>query len=216
MTEVELKEIVPEDKRADFDTLITGIRTAANPLTGITDEGFVELLKGNADFTKVHDRSIGNALSKREKTWKEEAEKKQEALFKERYPEETEEQKRLKTVESKLVESEKREKIASLGTMALRLLTEGELPAKLLLNVIGSDEAETTEKYKNAKEIYGAIGQVERDKFLKENGRKIVTEEDHGGKYLTMAEMTEMGPEEQDRNWEKVQDSMRYIESLEK
>ena len=221
MTEDELTAIVPEDQRTDFTALLTEIRTKSNPLTGITDEGFVELLKGNPDLSKIQDARIGSAISTREKSWQEETDRKQDALFKQRYaeehPDETPEQKRIKALEIKTEESDHRAVRAEMRTKALQALTDKAMPTALLEMAIGSTAEQTTANIAAIEAAFTAFGQQITDKVLKDNGRIPDTDnKDVADKYYDAAQISAMSPQEQDQNWDKIQESMKYLESLER
>lgn len=96
---------------------------------------------------------------------------------KELYPEETEEQKRIRMLEQKLEEAEGKEKRELLRNKALTVATEKNLPTNLLDHFLGADEEATLSNLSKLEETLNpwVKSQVdaEVDKRFKDTGRKF-------------------------------------------
>ncbi|MGE7880141.1 DUF4355 domain-containing protein [Peribacillus muralis] len=92
---------------------------------------------------------------------------------KELYPEETEEQKRIRLLEQKLEEAEKKEKRETLRNKALSLATEKELPASLVDYFLGEDEEKTIANLAKLEETFNPYIESKVEQRFKDTGRKF-------------------------------------------
>ena len=210
MTIEEVRAIIPAESHADLDALIKGIQTAANPLSGVTDEAFSELLKGNDDLRKVLDKRVSTGID----TWQK---NNLDKIYTERYakehPEETEAEKRIKALEVKSAEDTARADRAELRNKALELGTEKKLPRELIDYAIGDDLESTTVRINTLSDIFAARDKSVSERILKENGRTITEPEDTAKKYYTAEQIVAMSPAEQFANQSKVDASMSFLAS---
>jgi hypothetical protein len=212
MDEGQLKSLVPEEHHGELDELITQMKTHKDPLAGITNEGFVELLKGNQDLSKVVDARTAKSIT----TWQE---NNLDKIYTERYakehPEDTEDQKRIKALEISTAESNARAARAELRTAGLTAMTEAKLPTALLDFLIGEDEEKTKANIALLEATLKERDTATKSAILKENGRVIPNHEDVAAKYFTLDQIRAMSPEEQsdEKNWQKIQESIQYWES---
>jgi len=214
MTLEELKAMLPEEKHAELDTLIGEVEAGANPLTGITDEGFTEQLSRNPDLQKVLDKRMSTGLE----SWKKNNLEKHvsdeyEKRYAKEHPDETEEQKRIKALEIESKENKTRADRAELRTSTVELMTEKKLPSELL-DMAMADDLETTTARVNS--LAGILETQEKsitEKILKENGRVITETEDNAAKYFTAEQIMGMSPQEQFDNQGKVDASLSFLAS---
>jgi hypothetical protein len=211
MDEKELKAFVPENQHADFDELVVSMKTHKDPLEGITNEGFVELLKGNTDLSKIIDERTSASIN----TWQK---NNLDKIYAERYakehPEETEEQKRIKALEIKAAENEQHAKRADMRTSTLKVMQDKGLPTDVMDFFIGENEEKTLANLALLEAAFDADRKKTRTDVLKENGRTIPKTVDGADKFYTVAQMQAMSPEERYKNWEKIQESMSYWQSV--
>ena len=209
MTVEDLKGIVPEDQHEDFDALITQIGTHPDPLEGLTDEGFVELLKTKADFRKIHDARLRQGIDSY-------SEKTLPKLLAEKYakehPDETDEQKRIKALEIRSEQADARALKAELTTKAITTATEKGLPLDLVNLAIAADEETTLGNLSLLESAVTADRQGNRKSWLKDNGRKPQkSSEPDKDLYYTGEQLEAMSPAQQAADWDKVQRSLSYI-----
>ena len=207
----ELKGLVPEESHADFDTLITELKTHEDPLKGITNEAFVELLGGNEDLRKVVDAKTSKGLE----TWQK---NNLDKLYQERYakenPDETEEQKRIKALEIKVDEGNRRAFVAEESSKGQRRFAEKHIPLEMVALAIGQDGEQTAANFAAIEKAFADFLQSSKDGWLKDNSRVPPNAPpDVGNKYYTPEQLEQMSPEEQDSNWQKVQDSLSFYGS---
>ncbi|MBH0171031.1 DUF4355 domain-containing protein [Fictibacillus sp. 18YEL24] len=92
---------------------------------------------------------------------------------KELYPDETEEQKRIKILEQKLEAAEKEKSLESLRNKAISLATEKGLPASLVDFFLGEDEEKTTENLAKLEETFNPYIESKVNERFKETGRNF-------------------------------------------
>lgn len=90
-----------------------------------------------------------------------------------RFPAETPEQKRLKELESKLAEVERREKRAILKAHALGKASEYNIPTDLVDALVSDDEEATNRNIETAKAAISALLQSAAQTHFKDSGRKV-------------------------------------------
>ncbi|AOH54479.1 hypothetical protein ABE28_008950 [Peribacillus muralis] len=92
---------------------------------------------------------------------------------KELYPEETEEQKRIRLLEQKLEEAEKKEQRETLRNKALSLATEKELPTSLVDFFLGEDEEKTIANLAKLEDTFNPYIESKVEQRFKDTGRKF-------------------------------------------
>lgn len=208
MTIEELNAIVPEEQREAVGTLIEEIKTGANPLVGINDEGYSKLLGGNPDLQKIHDARMTKGLD----TWQK---NNLDKLYTERYakehPDETDEQKRIKALEISNEESTRRADRATLTTETLRDMTADKISGELLDLMLADDAEATKGKITIFKSWLATHDEELKTELLKTNGR-IPGETDPtvDDRYYTIEQINGMSPEQQFENQAKVDESLTY------
>jgi hypothetical protein len=213
MTLEELKGLVPEDGHTDFDTLIAEITTHDDPLKGITNEGFTELLGGNEDLRKVVDTRTSKGLE----TWQK---NNLDKLYQDRYakenPDESESDKRIKALEIKADEADRRAFVAEERSKGQRQFTEKHIPLDMVPLAIGTDQETTTANFATIEKAFADFLQSSKDGWLKANSRTPPNgPPDDGDKYYTAEQLDQMSDQEQEENWTKVQASLSMIGSRE-
>ncbi len=207
MTEEELKALVPEDQHADFDTLVTELKTHEDPLADITDEGFVELLKGNTAFTKVHDGRVQAGI----KTWQE---NNLDKIYTERYskenPDDTDDQKRIKALEIENAEGKRVTARATSRIAGMELLNAAKMPPSLIDHCIDDDPKLMAGKIGVLKGEFETREKAAVEAFVKANGRDVETGDLDSDKYLSIDAINQMTPTEQGQNEERISESLAY------
>lgn len=211
MDEKEWRSIIPEEKHGDFDAFLAEVKKTSNPLSDLDENKFVELLKTNKELASIHDKRVSSSID----SWRK---KNEDKIYQERYasehPEETDEQKRIRALEAKIADSDARLLRSDLENKTIKVLNDKGLPTDMLDLLIGADEEKTRE---NARRFEAMISQVKATAttgMLKNNGRQPGQAGNNGDKYFTLQQLQGMTAEEQADNWEKVQESMRYLESI--
>src|SRR6056297_2767503 len=161
----------------------------------ITLEAVKSYLESDSEGKKWIQAEKDRTVTKGIETWKENnLDKIIDEKIREKYPEETPEQKRLKDLESKLASVENARVREQLKNKALNELTENGLPTQLADLVIDKDEESTKSKLEMIKELWsnGMKKQVE-NKF-KKNGRQP-SESPNKAEKLTKEQIAKMSPE---------------------
>ncbi|WP_425447748.1 DUF4355 domain-containing protein [Dethiothermospora halolimnae] len=132
------------------------------------------------------------------------------AKIKELYPEETEEQKKLRQLEDELTNIKKEKTKESLKNKAISLANEKGLPIKLVDFFVGADEESTLKNLQSLEEVYNAAVQKAVEEKFKNNGRepapsKAKTDEEAKKELETLAEKA--------RNTGRVEDRMAYAKA---
>lgn len=139
----EVKQFINENKdNEEVQSYLNELKTVSKDDV----EGFLETKEGKQLLQPKLDKYFSKGLE----TWKE---KNLDALVEEKYkeknPEETEEQKRIRLLEEKLNNAEKDNKRKDLLKKATDLASEKGLPKSLVDHFIGDDEETTTENLTN-------------------------------------------------------------------
>jgi len=161
----------------------------------ITLEDVKKYLETDSEGKKWLQAEKDRTVTKGIETWKENnLDKIINEKISEKYPEETEEQKRLKDLEQKLASVENARVRETLRNKALSKLTENGLPTQLADLVVGKDEESTMSKLDMIQQLWdnGMKQQVE-NKF-KENGRQPA-ESPNKAEKLTKEQIAKMSPE---------------------
>jgi len=133
-------------------------------------EGFLETDEGRKLLQPRLDQYFTKGLN----TWKEKnLEKLVEERVKELYPEETEEQKRIRALEKKIEEAERRERQKELLNKAILAATEKGLPTDMVQFFVGEDEDTTLSNLNMFEEKYKAAVQKAVDEKFKANGTEF-------------------------------------------
>lgn len=126
----------------------------------------------------------------------------------EKYPEETEEQKRLKRLEQELESERKARNREYLRNKALSKATEKGLPVDLVDHFLGDDEDATLQNISKLEETWlKQLNDAVENKF-KGSGRNPHKPEDKPNKTLTRDEVAKMSREEVNENWPAVEQAM--------
>ena len=210
ITVEDLKGLVPEETHGDLDTLISELSTHEDPLKGITGEGFNELLAGNEDLRKVIDTRMSQGLESWQKN-------NLDKVYQERYakenPDETDAEKRIKSLEIKVAESDRRTFVAEKRGDALRKFTETKIPLEMVPIAIGSDAETTAANIATIQKAFADFLQTSKDGWLKDNSRTPIVPPYLGGDTYTAEQLEQMSAKEQEDNWEKVTRSLSAIGS---
>jgi len=161
----------------------------------ITLEAVKNYLESDAEGKKWLQAEKDRTVTKGIETWKENnLDKIIDEKTREKYPEETPEQKRLKDLEQKLASVENARVRETLRNKALSKLTESGLPTQLADLVVDKDEESTMSKLDMIQQLWdnGMKQQVE-NKF-KENGRQPA-ESPNKAEKLTKEQIAKMSPE---------------------
>lgn len=133
-------------------------------------EGFLETDEGRKLLQPRLDQYFTKGLN----TWKEKnLEKLVEERVKELYPEETEEQKRIRALEKKIEEAERRERQKELLNKAILAATEKGLPTDMVQFFVSEDEETTLSNLNMFEEKYKAAVQKAVDEKFKANGTEF-------------------------------------------
>lgn len=219
MTLEELKGIVPKEQHGDFDTLIADTVKEAvgkvNPLDGLTEESARKLVESSDVLKSYRDRFLAQGLE----TWqKNNLDKEYQKRYATEHPEETPEQKRLKALEIKAEEADRRAIKAEQRSIALKALGEHKLPASLADKAIGEKEEETLANI----EFFRGLIEGERKSvadgvkadILKGAGRTVIMSDDAAKKYYTEDQIKALS----DAEWtdpkvvEKVNASIQFMQ----
>ena len=90
-----------------------------------------------------------------------------------RFPAETPEQKRIKEMESKLADLERRERRALLTAQALGVASQHNIPNELVEYLVGEDEETTLKNIEKAKTALNSLLQNAAQVHFKDSGRKV-------------------------------------------
>ena len=212
----ELKELVPEEQHADFDAMVDGLRSsaAAERLQNLTGEDFQALLESNKTVKSTFDATVHKGVSSSVETWRNnELPKLKEEWHAEAFPEDTEMGKRLKALEIKAADAERKATQAELKSRTLNTMADKKIDVKYLDLCLGTTEEACDSRTALVADMISTAFQSGRNEFLKDNGRnpQSTDKDDQGGDYYTEAQLLAMSPEEQARNWPKVQQSLSRI-----
>ena len=130
-------------------------------------------------------------------------------VVKEKYPTETEEQKRLRKLEADLQNETSMRKRAELINKATAEATNKGLPLDLVKHFVGNDEDSTKAGLLELETAWKKALTAQTDKLFKEYGRQP----DQGGRptgLFTMEDVKKMSPAEEKANHSKVLESMKY------
>lgn len=167
-------------------------------------EGYLDTEEGK----KLLQPRLDKYFTKGLETWKEKnLDKLVDDKVKELYPEETPEQKKLRELELKLEKAEKEKARESLKNKAISLLTEKELPTKLVDKLLGEDEDSTIENItlyeevvndvrSKVKTVKGKDPHVDHDK---KDAPKITRDELNKMSYKERVEFKQNNPELYDK-----------------
>ncbi len=132
----------------------------------------------------------------------------QEAVEKaiaEKYPEETEEQKRLKKLEQELDSERKARNREYLRNKALSYATEKGLPQEIVDHFLGDDEDATLQNLGKLEEVTKKLQNKWSDEIFKKGGRKPHKDEKEPGKTLTLEDVAKMSESEINARWSEIE-----------
>jgi len=166
----EVKEFF--DKNKDTDD----VRTYLKELKTVTSKETEAYLETD-DGKKLLQPKLDSHFSKSLETWKEnnldkEFETKLADEIAIRYPEETEEQKRIKALEKAQIESDLKLSNAELKNTAITFLNKTGLPLDLTDYLIGKDESKTVEKLAKFKDMMDIFQKKITEELYKKHGRE--------------------------------------------
>ena len=212
----EIKALVPEDQHADVDALVGVLQTTAitEKLESLTAEEMQTLLDSNKSVRSAYDARLNKGVSTGvENRLKEELPKLEQEWHAKNFPEDTPDQKRIKALEIKNAEMERSTLQSNLKSETIGDMAENKVDIKYFDLCLGASAEECKAKTALAASMYQEGLQAGINKVLKENGRTPPGPDTPSGDLYTEAQLLAMSPEEQDRNWEKVQKSMNFIGS---
>lgn len=166
----EIKEFF--DKNKDIED----VKTYLKELKTVTSKE-AEVYLETDDGKKLLQPKLDSHFSKSLETWKEnnlakEFETKLADEIAIRYPEETEEQKRIKALEKAKDETDLKLANSELKNTAITFLNKAELPLDLTDYLIGKDEGKTVEKLTNFKNMMDAFQKKITEELYKKHGRE--------------------------------------------
>lgn len=160
----QVKQFIEENK--DNEDVKTYLEELRRP-TAVDVEGFLDTEEGKKLLQPRLDQYFTKGLN----TWKEKnLEKLVEERVKELYPEETEEQKRIRALEKKIEETERAAKRQELLNKAVKQATEKGLPSDIVDFFLGEDEETTLSNLSMFEEKYNEAVQKAVDAKFKANG----------------------------------------------
>lgn len=176
---------------------------AANEKPKITPE-FIDQLAKDEVFQKWLQSEKDRHFSKSLETWKENnLSTIVEEEIKKRYPEETEEQRRLREMENEIKQLKQENKIKEIRNRAYRQATEKGLPVELLDFFVADDEEKTIANLEVFEKVWNAAVQAQVNQTFKQNGR-----EPHKPTIpnsLSREQIESMSEEDIIKNWDQVQ-----------
>ena len=207
MTFEELKKLIQEGKDEEVKSYIEGLEQKQ-----LTPDGVKEYLE-TEEGKKVIQPMLDQYFNKGLETWKQNnLEKiKQEAIdqaIKEKYPEETEEQKRLKKLEQDLENERKAREQERLKNKAISEATEKGLPVDLVDHFVGPDEDTTLQNLSKFEQIWQSKIQEQVESKFKEGGHDPHKRNNRQTGTFTKEQLEKMSPEEINANWETISKQM--------
>jgi hypothetical protein len=166
----EVKAYLIEHKDdADVKEYLSGL----NPLHGLTKDSAKDIVNENQALKSYNDMITRQAVETfRSKFETEEVPKLVQDKYDEAHPPESEEAKRLRTLET-TVETEKKARVkAELRTIATEAATENGLPQKLVKFFVGDNEESTNENLKVFKEVFDSAVQSGVEEKMKTSARE--------------------------------------------
>jgi hypothetical protein len=201
-------ENVELPKQVD-DTAGAKKQTVFDYLKDITEDNVDQIFAKSPVLASFKDKYFARNLEE----WKK---KNLEGYYNERYnkehPPETEEQKRLRALEQKLNDAEKREQKQIVFNKSLKYAQENDIPVDFVDFIIG-DNIDTIDDnlQKFNKTLQGYLQKI-KSEILKVNGRGISKSDvSIGEKLYTRDQLNKLTPQEQEKNWEKVQKSLQSL-----
>lgn len=198
-----IKKLVTENKDDELKALLEGYATPQGVKEFLDTEDGKKLLQPILD--KYHAKGLD--------TWKaNNLEKlKQEAIdqaIKEKFPEETDEQKRLRKLEAELDAAKKDRLRESLKNKALSIATEKGLPVDVIDHFLGQDEESTAENVlKFEKSLQAHTEKFAMEKFRTEGRTPHKDKGEPKGTY-TLEQLRNMPQSEILANWDKIEASL--------
>ena len=169
----------------------------------ITQE-FIEQLAKDEVFQKWLQSEKDRHFSKGLETWKKNnLASIVEEEIKKRYPEETEEQRRLREMENEIKQLKQENKIKEIRNRAYRQATEKGLPLELLDFFVDDDEEKTSANLEVFEKVWNEALQAQVNQTFKQNGR-----EPHKSTIpnsLSREQIESMSEEDIIKNWDQVQ-----------
>ena len=204
MTFEELKKLIEDGKEGEAKNHFEGLQ-------GVTPEGVKEYLETD-EGKKLIQPMLDQYFNKGLETWKQNnLEKvKQEAIdqaIKEKYPEETEEQKRLKKLEQDLQNERSQREQERLRNKAITEATNKGLPVELVEHLVGPDEETTLNNLSMFEQTWQQKLQEKVEGKFKEGGYDPHKRNKQPGTY-TKEDLSKMSPEEINANWDTISQQM--------
>lgn len=175
----ELKKFIEEGKEQEVKDYVEGLKK--NQLTPDGVKQYLETDEGKKVIQPVLDKYHAKSLE----SWKENNLEKMvgervEQEIKNRYPEETEEQKRLKKLEAELDSERKARSYEALKSKAVSEATQKGLPIDIVDHFVGNDEDSTRANLEKLEKVWqGQLQQAVEGKF-KDIGRDPHKDKDTG------------------------------------
>ena len=126
------------------------------------------------------------------------------------HPKETEEQKRLHTLETNLAEETKKRIKAEMLMSATSEATAKGLPPELVKYFVGNDSDSTKAALLDLETAVAGIKKSSVDAVFKQNGRTPETNPDKTAGLFSVEDVKKMSPKEEMANHSKVLESMQY------
>lgn len=201
-------EMKPEQPKQVDETAGAKKATIFDYLPEIKEDDLDKIFAKSPVLASFKDRYFAKNLEE----WKK---KNLDGYYQDRYtkehPAETEEQKRLRALEQKLNETERREKRQVAYNKALKFAQDHSIPNDLLDFVVGDDVEVLDGNLQRLKTILQGYGQQIKDQVLKDNGRGVNKSEASGESLYTREQLNRLTPDEQTKNWDKVQKSLQAL-----
>ena len=204
MTFEELKKLIQEGKEEEAKNHFEGLQ-------GVTPEGVKEYLETD-EGKKLIQPMLDQYFNKGLETWKQNNldKIKQEAIdqaIKEKYPEETEEQKRLKKLEQDLDNERKAREQERLKNKAISEATQKGLPVDLVDHFVGPDEDTTISNLTKFEQTLNSFKEKWANETFKEGGTDPHKRNKSTGTF-SKEQLEKMSPDEINANWENISKQM--------
>jgi hypothetical protein len=170
---MELSEVKAYLDEHKTDPEVAEYLRGMNPLSGLTKDTVKDFVGQNPLLKSYNDQIANIAVDTfKEKFETEEVPKLVQNKYDEAHPPESEEAKRLRTLET-TVETEKKARVkAELRTIATEAATENGLPQKLVKFFVGDNEESTNENLKVFKEVFDSAVQSGVEEKMKTSARE--------------------------------------------
>lgn len=204
MTLEEIKKFLEENKE---DEQVKAYLQGLQGDNQVTVDSVQSLVKDNEDFKKWFDSERDKHFNKSLETWKSNhLQKLIDDEIKQRYPEETEEQRKFKELEQQIKRLEGEKTRESLSKKALEFASNNNLPTGLIDLFVADDEEKTNEYLKKFQESWNTQVQKVKEQLVKDNG--IDLKDSQKNNTFTKEQINSMSTDEINKNWDLIKDQL--------